>query len=61
MPRKNVSKHRSPKPPTTVRPTVERLPDLRVAAIPPTPSLQAAIALVFFSITQGTSGSDKSS
>jgi hypothetical protein len=60
MRRKSARKPEPSKRHMTVRST-ERLPELRVAALPPTPSLQAAIALMFYSITRASSGSKKPS
>jgi hypothetical protein len=46
---------------TYQRPTVEPLPELRLAALPPAPSLQVAVALVLYSITRDPSHSGSSS
>jgi hypothetical protein len=43
------------------RPAAGRVPDLRVATLPPAPPLQAAIALMYYSITHDSSSSKKSS
>jgi len=61
MRRKIDSRHAPPRRHTPVRPTAERLPDLREAALPPAPSLQVAIALVTYSITHTSSSPGKSS
>lgn len=58
---KKDRRHTPPSRHTPVRPTAERLPDLREVALPPAPSLQVAIALVTYSISHTCSTPRKSS
>jgi hypothetical protein len=54
-------RHGTGKRQTYQRPTVERLPEFRLADLLPAPSLQVAVALMLYSITRDSSHPGKSS